>query len=95
MFLSALRQPVDTFAPSVGRLYRRMRDFVVARQSRQTIYGFKLAGDPRMASSDFEPDEVKAFLELIESHDLVLDIGAKHRLLFVLGRQPPKACRVV
>ncbi len=76
MFLSALRQPVDTFAPSVGRLYRRMRDFVVARQSRQTIYGFKLAGDPRMASSDFEPDEVKAFLELIESHDMVLDIGA-------------------
>jgi len=48
-----------------------MRDFVVARQSRQTIYGFKLAGDPRMASSDFEPDEVKAFLELIESHELV------------------------
>jgi len=29
-----------------------------------------------MASSDFEPDEVKAFLELIESHDVVLDIGA-------------------
>jgi FkbM family methyltransferase len=76
MFLSALRQPVDTLAPSVGRLYRRMRDFVVARQSRQTIYGFKLAGDRRMASSDFEPDEVKAFLELIESHDMVLDIGA-------------------
>ena len=76
MFLSALRQPVDTFAPSVGRLYRRMRDFVVARQSRQTIYGFKLAGDRRMASSDFEPDDVKAFLESIESHDVVLDIGA-------------------
>lgn len=76
MFLSALRQPVDTVAPSVGRLYRRMRDFVDARQSQQTIYGFKLAGDRRMAGSNFEPDEVKAFLEAIESHDVVLDIGA-------------------
>jgi len=95
MFLSALRQPVDTLAPSVGRLYRRMRDFVVARQSRQTIYGFKLAGDARMASSDFEPDEVKAFLELIESHDMVFGHRREHRLLFVLGRQPPKACRLV
>lgn len=30
MILSALRQRVDMFAPSVGRLYRRMRDFIVA-----------------------------------------------------------------
>lgn len=76
MFLSAFRKPVDTLAPSVGRLYRRLRDVGIAHRSRQTIYGFKLAGDPKMASSDFEPDEVKTFLELLESHDTVLDIGA-------------------
>ena len=76
MFLSALRKPVDTFAPSLGHLYRRLRDAGVAQRSIQTSYGFKLAGDPRMASSDFEPDEVRAFLELLESHDTVLDVGA-------------------
>jgi len=76
MFLSALRKPVDTIAPSVGHLYRRLRDVSAGQRSRQTIYGFQLAGDPRMARSDFEPEEVKAFLELLESHDTVLDIGA-------------------
>src|SRR6266478_3305706 len=76
MFLSAVRKPVDTFAPSVGHLYRRLRDVSIARRSRETIYGFTLAGDPRMASSDFEPNEVKTFLELLEDHDTVLDIGA-------------------
>ncbi len=76
MFLSAVRKPVDTFAPSVGHLYRRLRDVAIAQRSRQTIYGFTLAGDPRMASSDFEPNEVKTFLELLEDHDTVLDIGA-------------------
>jgi FkbM family methyltransferase len=76
MFLSALRKPVDSFAPSVGRLYRRLRDVSVAQRARQTIYGFTLAGDPRMVRSDFESEEVKAFLELLENHDTVLDIGA-------------------
>lgn len=76
MFLSGLRKPVDTFVPSAGRLFRRLRDAGVARRSRRTIYGFRLAGDARMASADFEAEEVAAFLELIESHDTVLDIGA-------------------
>jgi FkbM family methyltransferase len=76
VFLSALRKPVDTFAPSVGRLFRRLRDIGVAQRPRETIYGFKLAGDPRMASDDFEPEEVRTFLELLESQDTVLDIGA-------------------
>jgi len=76
MFLSALRKPVDTFAPSLGYLYRRLRDAGVAQRSRQTIYGFRLAGDARMASSSFEPDEIRIFLELLKSHDTVLDIGA-------------------
>jgi len=76
MFLSGLRKPVDTFVPSAGHLYRRLRDASVAQRYRQTIYGFKLAGDARIASSDFESNEVTGFLELLESHDTVLDIGA-------------------
>ena len=52
MFLSALRKPVDTFAPSAGHLYRRLRDARAAQRSRPTNYGFTLAGDPRMANSD-------------------------------------------
>jgi len=76
MFLSALRKPVDTFTPSLGHLYRRLRDVSVAQRSRQTVYGFTLAGDAQIASGDFEACEVAAFLELLESHDTVLDIGA-------------------
>ena len=53
-----------------------LRDVGVAQRARQTIYGFTLAGDPRMASSDFEPDEVRTFLELLQAHDTLLDIGA-------------------
>src|SRR5216684_6567520 len=76
MLLSWLRKPVDTFAPSVGHMYRMFRDIGVAHHSRQTIYGFKLAGEPRIAANDFEAHEVKSFLELLVSHDTVLDIGA-------------------
>ncbi len=76
MLLSRLRKPVDSFVPAVGHLYRSLRDLSVARQFRQTSYGFRLAGERRIAASDFEPQEVKAFLELLESHDTVLDLGA-------------------
>lgn len=76
MSLSALRKPVDTFVPSLGRLYRRLRDARVEHQFRETVYGFKLAGDARMASADFESNEASAFLGLLESCDAVLDIGA-------------------
>lgn len=76
MSLSALRKPVDTFVPSLGRLYRRLRDAGVEYQFRETVYGFKLAGDARMARADFESNEAGAFLGLLESCDAVLDIGA-------------------
>lgn len=76
MFLSRLRKPVDRFAPSVAHLYRSLRDFSVAHQVRQTAYGFRLAGEPRIAAGDFESSEVRLFLHLLKSHDAVLDIGA-------------------
>src|ERR1019366_3381326 len=76
MYLSALRKPVDTYAPWLGEIYRQMRDQTMRQQSIPTKYGFTLAGDPSMASEDWEQEEVNAFVELIESHDVVLDIGA-------------------
>jgi FkbM family methyltransferase len=76
MLLSRLRKPVDTLAPSVGLLYRSLRDVSVGHQRRQTKYGFTLAGSTIMASEDYEPDEVQSFLDLLETHETVLDIGA-------------------
>lgn len=75
MLLSKLRKPIDTFAPSLGHVYRSLRDLKAAH-ARQTVYGFKLAGEPVVADSDFEPHEIRTFLDLFNTHDIVLDIGA-------------------
>ncbi len=76
MFLTKFRKPVDTFAPSVGQMYRTVRDFCVSRKARETKYGFTLAGSTIMSSDDFEAEEVRTFLEFLDGHDAVLDIGA-------------------
>jgi FkbM family methyltransferase len=76
MLLSRCRKTVDTFAPSLGRSYRLLRDATNRRRSIQTKYGFSLAGDPSMASDHWETIEVEAFLELMRTHDAVFDIGA-------------------
>jgi FkbM family methyltransferase len=76
MILSTFRKPLDTFAPPVGRLYRVLRDATNRRRSIQTTSGFSLAGDPSMAKGGWEVDEIEAFLELMKTHDAVLDIGA-------------------
>jgi FkbM family methyltransferase len=76
MILSRCRRAVDTFAPPLGRQYRLLRDATNRRRSLPTKYGFTLAGDPSMTDPDWETNEVQAFLELLQSHDAVLDIGA-------------------
>jgi FkbM family methyltransferase len=76
MFLSSCRKAVDTFAPPLGRSYRILRDATNRRKSVQTKYGFSLSGDPSMAREDWESSEIAVFLELMETHDAVLDIGA-------------------
>jgi FkbM family methyltransferase len=53
-----------------------LRDATSRRRAIQTPYGFSLAGDPEIAAAGFEGDEVAAFLSLLESHDVVVDIGA-------------------
>lgn len=76
MILSRLRKPVDSFAPSVGVLYRSVRDITSGRAARPTRYGFTLAGCPVMTRGDYELAEAGAFLELLDGNEVVIDIGA-------------------
>jgi FkbM family methyltransferase len=76
MFLSRYRKAVDTFTPPLGRSYRMLRDSTSRCLAVQTPHGFTLAGDPSMAGIGWETDEIGVFLELIASHDVVVDIGA-------------------
>jgi FkbM family methyltransferase len=76
MFLSKYRKAVDTFAPPLGRSFRVLRDVTSRRRAIQTPYGFSLVGDPAIAAAGWEGDEIAAFLSLLESHDVVVDIGA-------------------
>jgi len=74
--VARLRRPVDTIAPSMGLLYRRLRDVTLWHIARPTRYGFALAGNHHATRADYEPEETDAFLELVASHDAVIDIGA-------------------
>lgn len=71
-----LRKPVDIYAPWLAHSYRTLRDMTSWRSSRPTPYGFLLAGNSEMATADFEPSEVQAFLRESETCEVVLDIGA-------------------
>jgi FkbM family methyltransferase len=53
-----------------------LRDSTSRGRAVQTPYQFTLAGDPSMAQKGWEADEISAFLELVATHDAVLDIGA-------------------
>ncbi|MHB1934968.1 MAG: FkbM family methyltransferase [Acidobacteriaceae bacterium] len=76
MNIGKLRKPVDKFAPVLGRLYRALREVAVYRQPRPTKFGFTLAGCPIMAGENWEVNEIRFFLEMLQSHDIVIDIGA-------------------
>lgn len=76
MLSPGYRKAVDKFAPSLGRLYRSLRDATIRRDSVPTKYGFSLAGQPSMVREDWEGDEKTIFLEILDAHDTVLDIGA-------------------
>jgi FkbM family methyltransferase len=64
------------YAPWLAYSYRTLRDLTSWRSFRQTPYGFGLAGNSEMATADFEPSEVNAFLRHCGTCDVVLDIGA-------------------
>jgi FkbM family methyltransferase len=74
--LPSIRELIDTVAPSLGRLYRRLRDLKNSQRAIHTRYGFCLTGDTAMSGDNWEVDEVNAFLELLDNHDVVVDVGA-------------------
>ena len=76
MSLKRYRRFVDSHAPGVGRLYRLMREHLAAHKTRDTIYGFSIAGDSLQAEPDWEVEQTKVFLERLPGHDIVIDIGA-------------------
>jgi len=76
MLITRFRKTIDTYVPFLGRYYRLLRDAASRRKSFHTKFGFTLAGDPAMAKDSWETDETEIFLELIETHHTVIDIGA-------------------
>ena len=76
MTLTRFRQVVDAHLAPLGSLYRSLRDALYYNRSRKTRFGFMLAGDSRMTADDWEPEEIKLFLDLLPEHDAVVDVGA-------------------
>ncbi len=76
MFLTKFRKHIDAHAPLLGRAYRSLLDLSVNRKARPTSYGFELAGSVWAARENYEREQVEVFLRLLDSHDVVLDIGA-------------------
>jgi FkbM family methyltransferase len=76
VFLSRYRKTVDSFLPPIGWSYRWLRDATGWNHAVRTSYGFTLAGGPIMASGGWESEGIAAFLALVATHDVVLDIGA-------------------
>lgn len=74
--LAPFRKTVDTHLPWAGRVYRLARDMGPAGKFKQTSHGFRLAGAPDISRENFEEDSVPVFLDCIETHDAVVDIGA-------------------
>jgi FkbM family methyltransferase len=74
--LTPFRKAVDTHLPLAGRAYRLARDVGGTGRFKQTSYGFRLAGSPAMTEDGFEICMVSALLSGLETHDVVVDIGA-------------------
>ncbi len=63
--------------PRLAVTYVRWRSSIPdGRQPMMTPMGFKLIGNPTMESGSFEPGETKIFLKLLESVDVVINVGA-------------------
>lgn len=82
----AARHIVDSWLPSVGRVYRSMRDESATFASPlRTPFGFKLAGNAAMASGNFETDETEIFLRYLQKVSTCIDVGANIGLYTCLG----------
>jgi FkbM family methyltransferase len=74
---SVAKRAVDSWMPSLGQAYRSLRDERAAlAPAPLTPFGFKLAGNPSMASGIFERKEIDLFLKHIQKSSTCIDIGA-------------------
>jgi FkbM family methyltransferase len=75
--VSFVKTFIDCRLPSVGRLYRQVREERrQGRRAAQTPFGFTLAGTVAMERGEFEQEEITLFQELLTSSRACVDIGA-------------------
>jgi FkbM family methyltransferase len=60
----------------LGQAYRLLRDAISFRHFVRTKYGFCITGNSRIAQKDWDIEDITSFLEVIDTHDVVLDLGA-------------------
>ena len=71
-----VRETLKSYAPTLTRYYRNLRDKRQIARPLLTTHGFRLAGPANMASGAWEVDETRAFLECLEPRPACIDIGA-------------------
>jgi FkbM family methyltransferase len=74
---SVAKRAVESWMPSVGEVYRSLRDERAAlAPALTTPFGFKLAGNRSMASGIFEKEEIDLFVKYLQRASTCIDIGA-------------------
>ena len=89
------RKPIDTFAPLVGDLFRVLLTIAAHIAWLDLPLCVHVGGCPVLAREDFEQTGSNTFLDLLESHECVLDIGANVGFLFLPGFQPWETCHLL
>lgn len=75
--LARTMRPLVELNPRVATAYRHYRDMAhMTREPVQTPFGFKFSGHPVMEAGTFEPDEVRVVKVLLQSADVLINVGA-------------------
>jgi FkbM family methyltransferase len=76
MLKSLIKAVIKRF-PALALFYRNSRDLLDQRHpSRETPWGFSLAGHDAMATGSFEPEETKLVRRLMADVDMLINVGA-------------------
>ena len=88
---SVAKHAVDSWAPGVGKAYRRLREErLAALPGVPTPFGFDLAGNKSMATGGFESEEIEVFLKQLQGAATCIDIGANIGLYTCLAARNRK-----
>jgi FkbM family methyltransferase len=100
MIPSFVRTAVDSWTPSLGHAYREARHRRAISKPVLTPFGFTLALPPssligvhvgeQMASGEYERDEIRVFLQHLQSAAVCIDIGANIGLYTCLAASQAK-----